>query len=92
MPQPDSSVAPPVEVRRVQPLPPRNAGSSGYACVHATVSVDGRLTALKLLRTDNPAFVSSCMDALQQWSYKPAERFGTPVPLDIVVSLSFSRR
>lgn len=92
MPQSDSSVAQPVEVRRVQPIPPRNAGSSGYACVKATVSVDGRLTALTLLRTDNPAFVPACMDALQQWSYKPATRSGTPVPLDIVVSLSFSRR
>ena len=91
MPSPDPSVEKPIEVRRVQPIPPRNAGSSGFACVQGTVALDGRLTALKLLRTDNPAFVPACLDALQQWAYKPAVRSGTPVPLDIVVSLSFSR-
>lgn len=92
MPTPDPSVTAPIELRRVQPVPPRNAGSSGFACVQATVALDGRLTDLRLLRTDNPAFVPACLNALQQWTYKPATASGTPIPLEIVVSLSFSRR
>ncbi len=89
---PDPSVMPPIEERRVMPRPPRNAGSSGYACIQGTVSEQGHLTAFKVLRTDNPAFVPACMEALQQWQYKPASRSGTPVAVDLVVSLSFSRK
>lgn len=88
---PDPSVTPPIEERRVMPRPPRSAGSSGYACIQGTVSEQGHLTAFKVLRTDNPAFVPACMEALQQWQYKPASRSGTPVAVDLVVSFSFAR-
>lgn len=87
----DPSLTPPIVERRVMPRPPRNAGSSGYACIQGTVSEEGRLTAFKVLRTNNPAFVPACLEALQQWRYEPAVRSGTPVAVDLVVSLSFSR-
>ena len=91
-PELDTSVTPPVEVRRVQPRPPRAAGDSGFACVQVTVSAQGAVLAPRLLRTNNPRFAEACLDAVLQWQYQPALRQGAPVPLDIVVSSSFARK
>jgi TonB family protein len=88
---PDSSVQPPVEIVRIQPHPPRSARSSGFACIQATVTTEGLLSAFKVLRTDNSPFAHACLEALREWRYKPAVHAGSPVPFDLVVTLTFSR-
>jgi TonB family protein len=88
----DTSITPPVELRRLQPRPPRAAGDSGFACVQVTVSAQGTVISPRLLRTNNPIFAAACLDTVLQWQYRPALRHGGPVPLDIVVSSSFARK
>jgi len=52
----------------------------GSVTVRVQIGVDGRVTAVELVKADDPAFFASTRDwALRRWRFKPATSDGEPV-------------
>lgn len=74
------------------PYPPalQREEIEGNVTVRVQVGIDGRVTAVELVRADNPAFFASTRDwALKRWRFKPATRDGAPVVAWITRTLRF---
>lgn len=74
------------------PYPPalQRAEIEGNVTVRVQVGLDGRVTAVELVRADNPAFFASTRDwALRRWRFKPATRDGVPVAAWIIRTVRF---
>ncbi|MES2290185.1 MAG: TonB family protein [Pseudomonadota bacterium] len=52
----------------------------GKCTVRVQIGIDGRITAVELVRADNPAFFTATREqALRRWRFKPATRDGQPI-------------
>ncbi len=60
-------------------------GSGGYACVEATVTVDGKLADPKVLMTDNRIFANAFVRSLEGWVFEPAQKDGVPAAARVVI-------
>ena len=80
-------------VRDLQPpYPPslERLEIEGAVTVRVQVGLDGRVTAVELVRADNPAFFASTRDwALKRWRFKPATRDGAPVATWLTKTVQF---
>jgi len=79
-------------LKRVEPeYPPLavKAHIQGIVILEATVSEDGAVTEVKLLRSANPLLDREAEIALRQWRYSPLDLNGTHVPFVLTVTLSF---
>jgi protein TonB len=84
-------VQPPKLVSSVMPIYPpvaKSAGVAGKVVLQASVSVSGVVVATKVL--SGPAMLrQAAVDALRRWKYQPATLNGSPVAVDITVTMSF---
>ena len=74
------------------PYPPalQRQEIEGTVTVRVQVGIDGRVTAVELVKADNPAFFASTRDwALKRWRFKPATRDGAPVVAWITRTVRF---
>jgi protein TonB len=79
-------------LKRVEPeYPPLavKAHIQGIVILEATVSEDGAVTEVRLLRSANPLLDREAEIALRQWRYSPLDLNGTHVPFVLTVTLSF---
>lgn len=83
---PDSFAAP------VYPKKARKDRVEGAVVLKVTVSKDGSVTNLKVLRSTEPGygFEDAAIEAVKQWRYTPATRDGEPVEVYVAVNLDFS--
>ncbi len=58
----------------------------GIVILEATVSEDGAVTEVRLLRSANPLLDREAEMALRQWRYSPLDLNGTPVPFMLTVT------
>jgi outer membrane biosynthesis protein TonB len=72
----------------VMPRYPPMARSGGQVLAEARVNPDGLLGELKLI-VANPPFESAALDALQQFTFRPASRSGAPVASFVYVLFGF---
>ena len=86
----DPQVTPPRLIRRVEPKVAPTDPSPVYVCIDATVTIDGTLTDLKVLKSGGGAMDTAALDAVRQWRYSPATRDGVPsaVPINIGISMT----
>jgi protein TonB len=78
--------------RRVEPEYPdvaQRANIEGLVILEATVGEDGRVDAVKLLRSQ-AVLDQAAIDAVKQWQYEPLIWNGRPTPFVLTVTLSFS--
>jgi periplasmic protein TonB len=84
-------VRPPKLVSSVMPIYPqvaRSAGVGGKVVLQASVDPSGAVVATKVL--SGPAMLrQAAVDALRRWKYQPGTLNGTPVAVDITVTMSF---
>jgi TonB family protein len=84
-------VQPPKLVSSVMPVYPsvaRSAGVSGKVVVQASVSATGQVVATKVI--SGPVLLRpAAVDAVRRWKYQPATLNGTPVAVDITVTMTF---
>lgn len=84
-------VQPPKLVSSVMPVYPpvaRSAGVAGNVVVQVSVGPTGAVVATKVV--SGPAMLrQAAVDALKRWKYQPGTLNGTPVAVDITVTMSF---
>lgn len=85
-------VVKPVLIHRVNPEYPEIARKSriqGVVILDATVTREGAVENLKVVRGLHPILDQSAMKAVQQWRYKPATLNGKPVTVHFTISVKF---
>ena len=66
----------------------KQARVEGTVILEATISEQGRVTNVKVLR-GIPLLDNSALDAVKQWRYSPTLLNGTPVPVIMTVTVNF---
>jgi TonB family protein len=86
-------VAPPVAVRRVEPLYPeaaRRNGVRGIVVLQVLVGKDGRVKDAVVVQGLPYGLGDSALDSIRKWQFRPATRNGEPV--DAIFDMTFSFR
>ena len=81
----------PSKLNNVAPVYPsmaKQARVEGTVILEATISPEGRVTDVKVLR-GIPLLDNSAIDAVKQWHYSPTLLNGTPVPVVMTVTVNF---
>ncbi len=55
------------------------------------VNAKGRVEAVRVLRSDEQAFEQAAVKTVKKWKFKPAEKNGSPVPVQVTVEMTFYR-
>ncbi|MEN6560382.1 MAG: energy transducer TonB [Acidobacteriota bacterium] len=84
-------VKPPKLIKSVRPVYPeiaRQAQVEGVVILEATADTQGRVAAVKVLRSI-PLLDQAAIDAVRQWVYEPAVVNGKPEPVSFTVTVRF---
>ena len=71
-------------------LPP-DAEPHGTVIMLVGVNAKGHVGAVRVLRSDEKAFELSAVETVKKWKFKPAEKSGQPVPVQVTVEMKFKR-
>lgn len=88
----------PSQIRKVNPIcPPFVPSGSSVVILEGRIGVDGYLNDVRSLRPDPVAgplseVAESALEAVRQWAYTPTLLNNTPVEVEIVVTVQYSRR
>jgi TonB family protein len=67
----------------------RQIGASGVVEIEAIIGVDGKVKNPKIVK-GNPMLTKAAIDAVMQWTYKPAMLNGKPVESPVQIKLNFT--
>ncbi len=84
-------IHPPAKLNNVSPVYPpmaRQARVEGVVILEATISANGRVADVKVLR-GIPLLDNSALEAVRQWTYSPTLLNGIPVPVIMTVTVNF---
>jgi len=70
---------------------PTDAEPHGTVVMLIGVSAKGKVEAVRVLRSDEPAFEKSAMETVKTWKFRAAEKDGKPVPVQVTVEMKFQR-
>jgi periplasmic protein TonB len=70
---------------------PADAEPRGTVVLLIGVSAKGRVEAVRVLRSDQAAFEKTAVTTVKKWKFKPAEKDGHAVPVQITVEMRFQR-
>lgn len=90
-----SDIVPPELIERVDPVYPiaaRRAGREGTVVITTIVDADGSVREARIIRGASAELDRAAVEAVKQWTYRPAIKNGSPVPVYSVVQLAFSLR
>jgi periplasmic protein TonB len=93
--RPGSGVSPPSLLREVKPAytdDARRQGVEGSVLLEVVVRADGTVGAVRIMRRLGAGLDERAVDAVRQWLFSPAERFGTPVDVLVEVAVEFRIR
>lgn len=93
--RPGSGIAPPGLLREVRPdytEEARRRGIEGDVVLEIVVRADGMVGHVKVLQGLGGGLDQRAIDAVRQWRFSPARRFGTPVDVMVEVAVEFSLR
>ena len=85
-------IDPALLTKRIEPVfPPlaRQIRRSGRVELHALIATDGTVQALEAVSGD-PLFVSSALEAVKQWRYKPTYLNGQAVEVDTYITVIYT--
>jgi TonB family protein len=55
------------------------------------VNAKGRVEAVRVLRSDEHAFETSAVNTVKKWKFRPAEKNGQAVPVQVTVEMKFEK-
>ena len=93
--RPGSGITPPSIVREVKPdytEEARRRGLAGDVELEIVVRADGSVGEVKVLRGLGGGLDQRAVEAVRQWRFSPAKRFGTPVDVMVEVAVEFKLR
>jgi TonB family protein len=70
---------------------PADAEPRGTVVMLIGVNAKGHVEAVRVLRSDELAFEKSAVTTVKKWKFKPAEKDGRPVPVQVTVEMKFQR-
>ncbi len=70
---------------------PVDAESHGTVVMLVGVGANGRVAAVRVLRSDERAYEQTAVATVKKWKFKPAEKNGSPVPVQVTVEMKFQR-
>ena len=82
----------PIPVHRVDPKytdEARKAKIEGAVLLKCVVNEDGIPTTPEVVRSLDKGLDAKAIEALMQWRFKPALKYGKPVPISINVEINF---
>ncbi|MGB2897843.1 MAG: energy transducer TonB [Candidatus Acidiferrum sp.] len=85
-------VQPPRIIQQVQPIYPTLAKEvhvHGDVVIDSVIDANGNVTEMKLM-SGNPLLVTAAFDAVGQWKYQPTLLNGTPVAVEMTVTVHFN--
>ena len=77
------------EVPPVYPPVAKTSRTEGTVELTCVVTPDGRPTEIKVLKSVDPMLDQAAMEALSQWEFSPATKFGEPVPSRMTIEMTF---
>src|SRR4051812_40386542 len=93
--RPGSGISAPAIVREVKPdytEEGRRRGLEGDVVLEIVVRSDGTVGNVKLLQGLGAGLDERAVDAVRQWRFTPARRYGTPVDVIVEVAMEFKLR
>jgi protein TonB len=82
----------PRKIKNVNPVYPemaKRARQQGVVILECTISAEGDVTDVKVLRSQGNLLDQAAMDAVRKWTYEPTQLNGTPVPVVMTVTVNF---
>jgi len=73
----------------VDPGYPLGAKAEGFVVLDAIIGKDGAVQQLKVLKSSDPIFEQSAMDAAKQWKYRPYLLNGQPLEVNTAITVNF---
>ncbi len=70
---------------------PADAEPRGTVVMLIGVNTKGHVEAVRVLRSDQQAFETTAVATVKKWKFKPAEKDGRPIPVQITVEMRFQR-
>jgi protein TonB len=67
----------------------RQIRKSGKVELRALIAIDGTVQSLEVVSGD-PFFVSSALEAVKQWRYKPTYLNGNPMEVDTYITVIYT--
>ena len=55
------------------------------------VNTKGHVGPVRVLRSDESVFEKTAVETVKKWKFKPAQKDGCPVPVQITVEMKFQR-
>jgi len=70
---------------------PADAEPQGMVVLLIGINAKGHVEPVRVLHSDEPAFEKTALDTVKRWKFKPAEKNGHPVPVQVTVEMKFQR-
>ncbi len=70
---------------------PVDAERHGTVLMLVGVNSKGRVEAVRVVRSDERAYEATAVETVKKWKFKPAEKNGQPVPVQVTVEMKFQR-
>jgi TonB family protein len=70
---------------------PADAEPRGTVVMLIGVNAKGHVAAVRVLRSDEQAFEQTAVATVKKWKFKPAQKDGHPVAVQITVEMKFQR-
>jgi protein TonB len=93
--RPGTGITPPTLQREVKPVyteDARRRGVEGDVLMEVVVRSDGSVGSIRILRGLPAGLDQRAADAVRQWQFAPARRYGTPVDVLVEVAVEFRLR
>jgi TonB family protein len=93
--RPGSGITPPGLLREVKPQyteDARRLGVEGDVVLEIVVRADGSVGGITILQRLGSGLDQRAVDAVRQWRFSPAKRYGTPVDVLVEVAVEFTLR
>ena len=93
--RPGSGITPPSLVREVKPVyteEGRRRNVEGDVVMEVVVRADGSIGTVRVLQGLGSGLDQRAIDAVRQWRFSPARRYGTPVDVLVEIAVEFRLR
>jgi TonB family protein len=87
-------VQPPLKLKDVRPVYSqalRDAGVEGIVMMRGRITADGSVAGMQVLSSPNADLSRAALEAVNEWQFEPTRLWGTPVDVEMNVTVNFRR-